>query len=241
LPSGVCNRQKAYNTSLLQGGQNKNLNFFEKVLTMRNYESHPHVPEWIAAMNGELLSPAELDVLNFVFWCKKYGCRTSNNRLGKFSHHSHCTVQRAVMKLYKLDLIAIDNFGKRTRTLKAVNYPDRETWEELTRIRGIADPDVAQNAPHISTLDKTTSQRESSSVECSESLGTSDENLPRGGDPPNPPGGSRRDAGFSALQAAAKYGRRLIKDGCSREKAIARVLKQYPDIEHSDGCFRRKK
>ena len=84
---------------------------------MSKFNAHPHVPTWIEAMNGELLSSTELDILNFIHYCKKHGCRTSNDRIGARTHFSHATVQRAVMKLYQARLIEIDNFGLRTRKL----------------------------------------------------------------------------------------------------------------------------
>ncbi len=95
---------------------------------MKPYDSHPDVPIWLAALNGELLTTTELDILNFIFWCTRHGCRTSNDRIGMFTHHSHATVQRAVMKLYEMDLIAIENYAKRTRTIKPVPWPDQEAW-----------------------------------------------------------------------------------------------------------------
>jgi len=96
---------------------------------MKKYKSHPHLPDWIIAMNGELLSPPELDVLDFIGWCKKHGCRTSNDRIGRIRHHSHGTVQRAIARIYELNLVTIDNYGKRTRAIKAITWPDRQAWE----------------------------------------------------------------------------------------------------------------
>jgi len=118
---------------------------------MKPYNSEPHVPTWISALDGQLLSSAELDVLDFIHWCKKHGCRTSNDRIGSYTHHTHAMVQRAIQKLYRLDLIAIDNYGKRTRVLKAVPWPDRERWELYQKLKAKPETDPAHLAPHISS------------------------------------------------------------------------------------------
>lgn len=124
---------------------------------MKPYNSEPHVPTWISALDGELLSSAELDVLDFVHWCKKHGCRTSNDHIGSYTHHSHATVQRAIQKLYQLDLIAIDRYGKRTRRLDAVPWTDREQWESYQKLKAKSETDPAQNAPHITLFREKTS------------------------------------------------------------------------------------
>jgi len=118
---------------------------------MKPYNSEPHVPTWISALDGELLSSAELRVLDFIHWCKKHGCRTSNDRIGSYTHHSHKTVERAIQKLYQLDLIAIYNFGKRTRRLNAVPWADREQWEMYQKLKAKSETDAGQNDPHITS------------------------------------------------------------------------------------------
>ena len=163
---------------------------------MKPYNSEPHVPTWISALDGELLTPAQLRVLDFIHWCKKHGCRTSNDRIGSFTHCSHKTVERAIQKLYHLDFISIKNYALRTRRLYPVEWTDREQWELYRHLNEKQHPqggkmfpktktDGGQNVPHITTLDKTT-PRESSSVVSSESPTTGDVFLP-GGCRPQPP------------------------------------------------------
>jgi hypothetical protein len=121
---------------------------------MKPYNSEPHVPSWISALDGELLTTAELDVLDFIHWCKKHNCRTSNDRIGSFTHWKHKTVEKAVQKLYQLDLIAIDNYGKRTRVLKPVPWADREQWKSYRKLQAKSKTDPGALRPHIPILDK---------------------------------------------------------------------------------------
>jgi DNA-binding MarR family transcriptional regulator len=155
---------------------------------MKPYNSDPHVPEWISALDGQLLSKAELDVLDFIWYCKKHGCRTSNDRIGSFTHWSHNTVERAIQKLYRLDLISIKNYALRTRRLYSVEWADREQWEKYRHLNEKQHPqggkmfpksetDPPQRGAHITKLDKTT-PKESSSLVISEPPATGDVFLP---------------------------------------------------------------
>ncbi len=145
---------------------------------MKPYNSEPHVPTWISALDGELLSSAELRVLDFIHWCKKHGCRTSNDRIGSYVHLQHYKVQEAIQKLYQLDLIAIDNFGKRTRRLKAVPWADREQWEMYQKLKAKSETDPAPMAPHITSSSGLPTVILAGEV-CSESPTTGDDILSR--------------------------------------------------------------
>ncbi len=203
---------------------------------MKPYNSDPHVPEWISALDGQLLSSAEIRVLDFIWYCKKHSCRTSNDRIGSHVHLQHYKVQEAIQKLYRLDLIAIDNYGKRTRTLKPVPWADRETWEKYKKLQSKSKTDPAPMAPHITKLDKTT-PKESSSLVCSESPTTGDVFLP-GGCRPQPPacgsvgGGSSETSAPKPRSAESGHPKRDVRSDDSQlnaQQLYERCLSQCAD------------
>lgn len=194
---------------------------------MKSYDSHPDVPVWLTALDGQLLTRTELDVLNFIFWCAKHGCRTSNDRIGMFTHHSHATIQRAVLKLYKMDLIAIENYGKRTRTLKGVHWPDRESWGKYKRLQQKIETDAAHHAPHIPLLDETHPTGVSSRG-CSEPPKTGGRFSTSEPTVPNLPRCSVREGG-TAYQLRARLARdKLIESGFSKAIANRKIRMKYP-------------
>lgn len=197
---------------------------------MKPYDSHPDVPIWLAALNGQLLTTTELNVLNFIFWCTKHGCRTSNDRIGIFTHKSHATVQRAVMKLYSMDLIAIENFGKRTRTLKAVHWPDQATWLKYKKLQGKIESDAAHYAPHIPLLDKTPPLQGVSSRGGLESPFQGDDILPSSAGGLRCSGGGERPVP-TYQQAATEQRDKLIEAGWSRDEAERKTRKRYPQAK----------
>jgi len=208
---------------------------------MNKYQSHPHVPRWIEAMNGELLSPAELDVLDFIYWCKKHGCRTSNDRIGKRTHRSHWTVQEAIQKFYRLNLVTIKNYGKRTRTIRPVFWADRQAWESLDSraipdennpvCRGIPDKNhPAGQAPHIPRLDETPSTR-GSSLGLSEPPTTGEKVLPQGDTPRTPRCGSRGGKKTTYQLEAELHRDRMVQAGWSSNQANRLALVKYPNAE----------
>lgn len=200
---------------------------------MRPYKSHPDVPVWLSALNGQLLTTAELDILNFIFWCNRFGCRTSNDRIGIATHRSHATVQRAVMKLYSLDLIAIVNFGKRTRQLKAVKWPDRESWQKYEKLQTAIEADAAHHAPHILPIDKTPSTR-GSMGRAMESTFQVDSFSPGDCRPQPPAIGSMGVDEFVQKTRARAHRDNLIKTGWSRDKANSLARAKYPAIKFDE-------
>ncbi|MBA7631418.1 hypothetical protein ES703_38949 [subsurface metagenome] len=194
---------------------------------MKKYNSHPNVPDWINAMNGELLSSAQLDVLNFITWCKRYGCRTSNDRIGSITHHSHRTVQRAIAELHRLDLVAIQNQAKRTRTVKPVPWPDRETWERFKQALHRSPPDEGQNGPHILTGGKTT-QQVLPPCKVKESPTTGDVILPGGGRPQPPAAVQSGEVETPYDPEAIAYCRYLRSRGINRFHARRRTKERFP-------------
>jgi len=194
---------------------------------MKPYDSHPDVPAWLSALNGQLLTTTELNVLNFIFWCNQHGCRTSNDRIGMFTHHSHATVQRAVMKLYSMDLIAIENFGKRTRTLKAVHWPDQPAWLKYKKLQASIEADAAHHAPHILPIDKSTltGLTMGRGIEPAKTAGR----FSPGGCRPQPPACCSVGAHEIGYQLKARIKRdKLIDAGLSKDAANRKVREKYP-------------
>ncbi|MBA7644200.1 hypothetical protein ES703_51942 [subsurface metagenome] len=197
---------------------------------MNKYKSHPHVLPWVASMNGELLTPSQLDVFDFICWCKKHGCRTSNDRIGSHTHRSHITVQRAIAKLYALDLIAIDNYGKRTRTLKPVPWPDRKSWENFQSLQAQTETQGAQNAPHISKLTKPP-LRGGVSLLSSEPPPAREQFERQGAGPPTPPGCSA-GAAEKFYQLEARIHRdKICAVGWTVDRANRIARAKYPLAE----------
>lgn len=219
---------------------------------MKKYQPHPHIPDFVAAMNGELLISSHLDVLDFIHRCKKYGCRTSNRRIGIYTHHSRETVKRAIQKLYALNLVAIDNYGKRTRNVKPVPWTDRETWEKYQKMQAKSETDLAQNEPHIPHR-QDTPPKGGVSMGVSESTFQVDDFSSRGLHPRTPArcsvgGGSSEtsatpkkvDIPFAPQgeipmptyqEAAIEMRDKLIKVGWTREQAERKTQKRYPEAK----------
>lgn len=206
---------------------------------MNQYKSHQHVPDWIAKMDGELLTSNELDVFDFICWCTKHGCRTSNDRIGKYTHHEHYKVQEAIMKFYRLELVVIQNFGKRTRCIKLAPWPDRKSWESRPGCQGKFPNQPAPLAPHISPSRQTLT----GFVSRGEDYGASEtegENSSRGHGPRTPVCGSVRQARlapnsrpenpltFQDIQALVQRDK-LLKAGWTRARANRITLAKYPD------------
>jgi len=213
-----------------------------KGTNMSKFNAHPYVPAWIEAMNGELLSSTELDILNFIHYCKKYGCRTSNDRIASNTHFSHATAQRTIMKLYRAKLIEIDNFGKRTRKLKPINWADRSEWSSWRDLFKIEHPFPAHNAPHITPPRQTTTY--------GSSLGGVDRNPPSPADeilPSNAGGlGGSRGGGIASpsYQLTAEVHRdKLLHVGHTRDQANRLALVKFPKAkfqeENSNGTAPR--
>lgn len=144
-----------------------------------------------------------------------------------FTHHSHATVQRAVMKLYSLDLIAIENFGKRTRTLKAVKWPDQKSWQTYKDFQKKIEADAAHHAPHILPIDKPPSTRVAMGRSM-ESTFQADSFSPGGGGPQPP---ARCSVGASKInyQIRADIHRdNMIRTGWSEEQATRLTKVKYP-------------
>lgn len=193
---------------------------------MKPYDSYPDVPIWLSALNGQLLTTTELDILNFVFWCNRFGCRTSNDRIGMHTHHSHATVQRAVMKLYSLDLIAIENFGKRTRALKPVKWPDQNAWLRYKKTQASIEADAAHHAPHIPPIDKPPPTGVAMGG-CSESTFQVDSFSPGGGCPQPPARCSVRGGDEAYRNAALEMYYKLLSIGWSDQQARQLTRRRY--------------
>jgi len=193
---------------------------------MKKYKSHPHLDDWIVAMNGELLSPPELDVLDFIGWCKKYGCRTSNDRIGERVHHSHKTVERAIARIYELNLVAIDNYGKRTRTIKPITWLDRQAWENREKNPILDKTHPGHFDPHISTT------RESLRSLSRRGVAEAGKKQPAGESSPQTPAGS-------SVQGSEANPPPTADDIERREKALFEVAKmgarnKLMDLGHSE-------
>lgn len=197
---------------------------------MNKYQSHPHVPRWIEAMDGELLSSAELDVLDFIHWCKKHGCRTSNNHIGKRVHRSHWTVQEAIQKFHRLNLVDIRNYGKRTRTIIPIPWASRQAWENLDS-RTFPDKNhPAGQAPHIPIKDKSP-LKGGTFIGKSEPPTTGDAFSHQGDTPRTPQGGSRGGEKIEYQLEAQQHREKLLQAGWSLEKATRLALVKYPSAQ----------
>lgn len=199
---------------------------------MPKFNAHPHVPSWIEAMNGELLSSTELDILNFIHYCKKHGCRTSNDRIASHTHVSHATAQRAIMKIYLAKLIEIENFGRRTRKLKPIPWASRSEWEAWRNLFKIEHPFPAQNAPHITPPSQTTTY--------GSRLGGVDRNPPPAADEnllSSAEGlGGSREGGIASLSyqiSAEGHRDNLIRNGFPAAHANRLALVKFPKAKFS--------
>lgn len=205
---------------------------------MNQYKSHQHIPNWIAKMDGELLTSNELDVLDFLYWCKKHGCRTSNDHIGKYTHHQHNKVQEAIMKFYQLELVVIQNFGKRTRCIKVAPWSDRQAWENRPGGQGKVPDHPAPLAPHISPSRETPtgflSRGEVNETSETDARNLSQGQRPRtpvcgsGGKPkPKPKPAACNPLNFQEVQALV-HRDKLLKTGWSLDDANRIALVKYP-------------
>ncbi len=200
---------------------------------MMVYNSHQHVPTWIENMDGQLLTSTELDVLDFIHYCSKHGCRTSNDYIGAYTHNSHATVQRAIMKLYRLQLITIENFGKRTRKLRPVPWPGRDSWKKYTKRVSPPPAYPAHFAPHITHIDKTTTLKSSSLCGYNRNPPLADGNLPS-----NARGlGGSRGGGIASPSyelTARAHRDKLVHNGYPLDQADRLALVKFPKATFSE-------
>ncbi len=161
-----------------------------------------------------------------------------------FTHHSHASVQRAIQKLYQLDLVAITNYGKRTRVLKPVSWPDQAAWSEYKKLQGKTENDEAQDAPHITPSQEKTKSFLSRGVD-SESPTTGDAIFPSnaGGLCGSVGGGSSetsaqkpQDDGADIMYQlrALQHRDKMLEAGWSRDKANRIALVKYPEAKFED-------
>lgn len=200
---------------------------------MMVYNSHQHIPPWIENMDGQLLTPTELDVLDFIHYCRKHGCRTSNDFIGAYTHKSHNTVQRAIMRLYLLQLVTIENFGKRTRKIRPVPWPGRDSWKKYAERTSPPSAYPAHHGPHITHINKTTTLTGSSLCGCNRNPPLADGNFP------SDAGGlsGSREGGIASPSyqlTALAHRDKLVHNGWPLDQADRLALVKFPKATFSE-------
>lgn len=197
---------------------------------MNKYNLHPHIPPWLVAANGELLSSTDLDILDFIHWCWRFGCRTSNDRIGSFTHHTHATVQRSIAKQYALDLVTIENYGKRSRCIRPILWPDRQTWESYRDCQDKIIGHPAHFAPHISPSRNLPTVNYSKG-EGNEPSPPKESSKRQGASPPTPPCGSVGKVELCYQMKALAHRDKIQYAGRTRAQANHLALVKYPDAK----------
>jgi hypothetical protein len=193
---------------------------------MARYKKYEHLPWWLNNLNDNTLTPAQKEVLDLDYYCKKHGTRLSHQRAAERLDRGRQTVYYARRRLEDLGLRNTEPAKGSFLIGHPIEYAN-ET-EFLTQL------EARQMSPRRSKMERKSLQkkRDLQSLSSSEVENEAGQSRPAGESRPQAPAGS-------SVQGAGANPPPTADDIERREKALFEVAKmgarnKLLDLGHSE-------